>query len=220
MNWWRQWLLYKSSTWLLHKKGAIVPWCGTDKKIIQPIIIHIAGSKPRTFVWAGVRQNWLRFKINIIILLVQVIVELMLRFLVLLFPCFNVLLQSESLLTDTFAEIALVVEMLLFHWLSVLAEILVFDRLLVLLGVDVHLATSGCEILSIQSEGGFILGDLSGFSDMVPALSNLSEHHLLYVLNLIIWWINVYQLIMPMINDKWLKVLMIAIYILDAFIRW
>lgn len=78
------------------------------------------------------------------VLLMEEVVEFLLGFLVLLFPGLNVLLQSEALLGDVFAEIALVVEVLLFHGLGVFAQVLVLDSLLVLLGVDVDLATGGC----------------------------------------------------------------------------
>ena len=78
---------------------------------------------------------------------------------------------------DSFAEIALVIEVLLLHVLCVFAEVLVFNRVLVLLGVNVHLATCGCQLLSIKTKRCLVLCDYTRLSDMVPVLSNLSQQH-------------------------------------------
>jgi hypothetical protein len=75
---------------------------------------------------------------------VQKVVEFLLGFLVLLFPGLDVLLEPDALLCNSFSKIALVVKVFLLHVLRVFAQVLVFNRILVLLGINVHLATCGC----------------------------------------------------------------------------
>lgn len=108
----------------------------------------------------------------------QKVVELLLRFLVLLFPGLDVLLEPEAFLGNSFSKIALVVEVFLLHVLRAFAQVLVFNRILVLLGVNVHLATCSCQLLPVQAKRRLVLSDLTRLSDMVPVLSDLSQQHI------------------------------------------
>ena len=81
----------------------------------------------------------------------QIFIELLAGFFVLLFPGKKIVLESKSFLGNFFSKITLVVKMSEFHFLCVFMQILIFDHLLILFGFNVYFLSGFLHGLSIKT---------------------------------------------------------------------
>lgn len=85
------------------------------------------------------------------IFVMQIFIELLTCFFVLLFPGEEIGLKSKTFLSNFFSEITLIIEMPEFHFLCMFMQILIFDHLLILFGLNVYFLSGLSHSFSVKT---------------------------------------------------------------------